>query len=82
MSVLVLGLRGSTISVVEVTGTTWDGRAIRVVDGSKTSEAPIGFLIAGGPSALSVGSVVHFKDRQFVVRDSGEILAVTVSELH
>ena len=80
----VLGLRGSTISVVEVTGTTWDGRAIRVVDESKTtSESLIGFLIAGSsPSALSVGSVVHFKNRQFVVRDSGDIRAVIVSELH
>ena len=79
----VLGLRGSTISVVEVTGTTWNGRAVRVVDESKTSESLIGFLIAGSsPSALSVGSVVHFKNRQFVVRDSGDIRAVIVSELH
>ena len=78
----VLGLRGSAISVVEGAGTSWSGRGVRVLDESKTSEALIGFLIAGSPSALSVGSVVHFKDRQFVVRDSGEIRAVIVSELH
>ena len=78
----VLGLRGSAISVVEVAGTSWSGRGVRVLDESKTSESLIGFLIAGSPSALSVGSVVHFKDRQFVVRDSGEIRAVIVSELH
>ena len=82
----VLGFQGSVVSVVDqTTGTTWNGRAVRVVDEnpSKTSESMIGFLFdAGSSPALSPGSVVHFKSRRFVVRDLGDVRGVTVREIN
>ena len=82
----VLGLRGSVVSVVDqVTGATWNGRAVRVVNErpKTTSESLVGFLFdATGSPALSTGSVVHFKSRRFVVRDAGDIRGVTVREIN
>ena len=82
-----LGVRGPAIVVVDqVTGATWNGRAVRVVDErpeTATSGSLIGFLFdSPGSPALSVGSVVHFKSRRFEVRESGDIRGVTVHELH
>ena len=82
----VLGLRGSVVEVVDqITGTTWNGRAVRVVNENpkKTAESMIGFLFdAGGSPALSTGSVVRFKSRRFVVHDSGDVRGVTVREIN
>ena len=82
----VLGFQGSVVSVVDqTTGTTWNGRAVRVVNENPktTSESMIGFLFdAGSSPALSPGSVVRFKSRRFVVRDLGDIRGVTVREIN
>ena len=82
----VLGLRGSVVSVVDqTTGTTWNGRAVRVVNEhpSKTSESMIVFLFdAGSSPALSPGSVIRFESRRFVVRDLGDVRGVTVREIN
>ena len=74
----VLGLRGSVVKVVDPVGGTWNGRAVRVVNESKTSEL-IGLLfVAGSSPALSTGSVVHFKSDRFLIHDAGDIRGVTV----
>ena len=81
----ILGFRGSLIEVTDqISGVVWSGRAVRVVNENPktTAESMVGFLFvdAGSPS-LSIGSVVSFKSRRFVVQGSGSIVGVTVREL-
>ena len=82
-----LGVRGSTIVVVDqVTRTTWDGLAVRVVDErpeTTTSGSLVGFFFDSiGSPPLSVGSIITHQSRRFEVRESGDIRGVTVHELH
>ena len=82
----VLGLSGSTVEVRDqISGTTWNGRAVRVVDEhpKKTSESMIGFLFdAPGSPPLSIGSVVSFRSRRFVILATGDIRGATVHEIN
>ena len=82
----VLGLRGSTIEVRDqTTGQTWNGRAVRVLNEhpATTAESMLGLLFdSSGSPPLSIGSVVSYKDRRFVIEASGNIRGVTVHEIN
>ena len=70
------------MSVVDqITGDAWTGRAVRVVNEhpTRTSESMIGFLFdSTGSPPLSVGSIITYQSRRFVVRGAGDIRGATV----
>ena len=86
MTMEVLGLRGSTVEVRDqITGQTWSGRAVRVLNERPRtpSESMLGILFdAPGSPPLSIGSVVSFRSRRFVILATGDIRGATVHEIN